>query len=141
MERVPSGRNWTRREVLALPLLAALTSCRRPYDRGSFVLPARSSVGLFPAADYHADFADVIFRGLQTMGVEVRGRRVLLKPNLVEYENGSCINTHPLIVAGAAVAMLRAGASSVTVGEGPGHRRDTEYLLVSSGLIIAVSDG
>jgi uncharacterized protein (DUF362 family) len=91
-------------------------------------------MGLFPAADYRVDFADLIYRGLQTLRVDVRGKRVLLKPNLVEYENGSCINTNPLVVAGAAVAMLRAGAASVAVGEGPGHRRDIEYLLVSSGL-------
>ena len=91
-------------------------------------------MGLFSAADYRADFADVICRGLETLRIDVRGKRVLLKPNLVEYENGSCINTNPLVVAGAAVAMLRAGAASVAVGEGPGHRRDIEYLLVSSGL-------
>jgi uncharacterized protein (DUF362 family) len=134
----PSLRSdWTRREILALPFVgavAAASACRSRFDRAAFVLPARSAVGLFPAADYRVDLADVIYRGLHTLRVEVRGKRVLLKPNLVEYENGSCINTHPLVVAGAAVAMLRAGAASVAVGEGPGHRRDIEYLLVSSGL-------
>jgi uncharacterized protein (DUF362 family) len=37
-------------------------------------------------------------------------------------------------VAGAAAAFLKAGAREVVVGEGPGHRRDIEYLLVSTGL-------
>lgn len=134
MERMPLRSEWTRRQILALPLVAAVAACRSRYDRRAFVVPSRSEVGLFPAADYRVDFADLIYRGLETMRVNVRGRRVLLKPNLVEYENGSCINTNPLVVAGAAVAMLRAGAASVTVGEGPGHRRDIEYLLVSSGL-------
>ena len=125
----------TRRELLALPLGLALAACqRRPYRAADFVLPARSSVGLFPAANYSVDLADVIFRGLQTVGVGVRGKRVLLKPNLVEYDNGSCINTNPMVVVAAADAMLRAGAASVAVGEGPGHRRDIEYLLVASGL-------
>jgi uncharacterized protein (DUF362 family) len=127
----------SRRELLALPLagaVAALAACRAPYDRRAFAVPARSAVGLFPAADYRVDFADLIYRGLETLRVDVRGKRVLLKPNLVEYENGSCINTNPLVVAGAAIAMLRAGAASIAVGEGPGHRRDTEYLVVSSGL-------
>lgn len=68
------------------------------------------------------------------MGLDVRGRRVLLKPNLVEYESGTIINTHPTVVVGAAEALLRAGAREVAVGEGPGHRRDTEYLLEASGL-------
>ena len=132
-----SRSEWTRREILALPFAAALaaaTACRPRFDRAAFAVPVRSAVGLFPAADYRVDLADVIYRGLQTLRVDVRGKRVLLKPNLVEYENGSCINTNPLVVAGAAVAMLRAGAASVAVGEGPGHRRDIEYLLVSSGL-------
>lgn len=129
----PAG--FTRREMLALPLGLAVAACSRPpYDRSRFVVPPRSAVGLFPAADYRADFTDLISRGLSTLRVDVRGKRVLLKPNLVEYESGTCINTHPLVVAGAAVAILRAGAASVVVAEGPGHRRDIEYLLISSGL-------
>ena len=91
-------------------------------------------MGLFAASGYGADLADVISRGLDILRPAVRGRRVLLKPNLVEYEAGTAINTNPLVVAGAAVAFLRAGASEVLVGEGPGHRRDTEYLLLASGL-------
>jgi uncharacterized protein (DUF362 family) len=66
--------------------------------------------------------------------VDVSGRRVFLKPNMVEYEPGTIINTNPLVVAGAIVAFQRAGASEVVVGEGPGHRRDTEYLLTRTGL-------
>jgi uncharacterized protein (DUF362 family) len=59
---------------------------------------------------------------------------VFLKPNMVEYELGTAINTHPHVIAGAAIACQRAGASQVVVGEGPGHRRDIEYLLTSTGL-------
>jgi uncharacterized protein (DUF362 family) len=91
-------------------------------------------MGLFPASSYDVDLADVIFRGLVELGVDVRGRSVLLKPNMVEYEQEQAINTHPLVVAGAAVALRRAGARQVVVGEGPGHRRDIEYLLTSTGL-------
>jgi uncharacterized protein (DUF362 family) len=91
-------------------------------------------MGLFPAADYSVDFADVIGRGLRELGVNVAGKRVLLKPNMVEYEPGTAINTHPLVVAGAAVACRRAGAADVVVAEGPGHRRDIEYLITSNGL-------
>ncbi|HEX5070872.1 MAG TPA: DUF362 domain-containing protein [Vicinamibacterales bacterium] len=127
----------TRRELLkALPLAAALASCgpRPPYRRSDFVLGDRSAVGLYPAAAYDVDFSDVIFRGLQDFRLDVRGRSVLLKPNLVEYAPGTVINTHPLVVAGAATAFLRAGARQVVVGEAPGHRRDIEYLLSVTGL-------
>lgn len=117
---------------LALPALAA--ACTRPYDPRSFTLPERSAVGLFPASSYATDFADIIFRGLRELRVNMAGRRVFLKPNLIEYEPGTAINTHPLVVAGAAIACKRAGAADVVVGEGPGHRRDIEYLLSATGL-------
>jgi uncharacterized protein (DUF362 family) len=135
---------WSRREFLSVPLgagaaLAAgsLAACRRggpPFVEADFRVPSRSAVGIFPAADYTVDLADVIGRGLAALGVDVRGKSVLLKPNIVEYEAGHAINTHPLVVAGAAVALRRAGARAVVVGEGPGHRRDIEYLLTSTGL-------
>ena len=117
----------------ALPLVGL--ACRRPpYDAAAFRVPDRSQVGLFPAADYAVDFSDVIGRGFRELGVDLSGRRVLLKPNMVEYEPGTAINTHPHVVAGAAIACQRAGALEVVVGEGPGHRRDIEYLLSSTGL-------
>jgi len=134
----PLQAGISRRTFLTLPLAASVaTACRRsepPFVESEFVLPERSAVGLFPAARYDLDLADVVFRGLGELGVDVRGRSVLLKPNLVEYEEGQAINTHPMVVVGAAEAMRRAGASRVLVGEGPGHRRDIEYLLGSTGL-------
>lgn len=133
---MPSGPKITRRELLkALPLAALLTSCNRmPYRRSDFHVPARSAVAVLPAPTYDVDFADLISRGLREFDVNVTGRSVLLKPNLVEYAPGTVINTHPLVVAGAATAFLRAGAREVVVGEAPGHRRDIEYLLAVTGL-------
>ena len=124
-----------RRFLAAMSLPLFIGGCeRQPYDRRRFTMPARSAVGLFPAANYAVDFADLVFRGFRELGVDVRGRRVLLKPNMVEYERGAAIKTHPLVVAGAAAACQRAGAADVVVGEAPGHRRDIEYLIVSTGL-------
>ena len=127
----------SRRDFLkALPLAAlAASSCRRdPYRRGDFVLPARSPVAILPAPTYDADLTGIIARGLDLVGAQVRGKRVFLKPNVVEYEANTAINTHPRVVAAAADAFLRAGAREVVVGEGPGHRRDMEYLLAGTGL-------
>ena len=116
-----------------VPLIAG--ACRAaPYNRDAFVLPDRSSVALLPASDYSADFSDLIFRGLRTLNLDLSGQRVLLKPNMVEYEIDTAINTHPHVIVGAAIACRRAGAASVVVAEGPGHRRDIEYLLASTGL-------
>jgi uncharacterized protein (DUF362 family) len=91
-------------------------------------------VALLPAASYDADLTDLISRGLTMLGPDVRGKRVLLKPNMVEYEANTAINTHPHVVAAAATALLKAGAREVVVGEGPGHRRDIEYLLAGTGM-------
>ena len=125
--------------TLAVPLVAA--GCeRRRYDPRRFSRPARAAVGLFPAAGYSVDFADLISRGFRELAFDLRGKRVLLKPNMVEYEPGTAINTHPLVVAGAAVACRRAGAAEVVVAEGPGHRRDIEYLLSATGLADHLKD-
>ena len=126
-----------RRDFLkAVPLAAAAAaSCRRdPYNRADFVLPAQSRVALLPAPSYDADLTSTIGHGLDLLGVSVRDRRVFLKPNMVEYEANTAINTHPAVIAAAAEALLKAGAREVVVGEGPGHRRDIEYLLEGTGL-------
>ncbi|MCA1563036.1 MAG: DUF362 domain-containing protein [Acidobacteria bacterium] len=134
-ERLP-GMCLSRREflgALTVPLVASACK-RRPYDGRQFNVPERSSVTLLPVSSYDADLSDVIGRALADLGVDVRGRRVFLKPNLVEYEPGTAINTDPRVIIGAAVAFRRAGAAEIVVGEGPGHRRDSEYLITRTGL-------
>jgi uncharacterized protein (DUF362 family) len=97
-------------------------------------------MAILPASSYDADLTDVITRGLDLLGVSVAGRRVLLKPNMVEYESKAAINTHPHVVAAAALAFQKAGAREIVVGEGPGHRRDIEYLLAGTGLDDVLQD-
>ena len=101
-----AGLRISRRQfvgALTIPLVAAGCS-RRPYDPRRFSKPDRSPVALLSAPSYDVDFSDLIGRGLRELGVDVRGRRVFLKPNMVEYEPGTAINTNPLVVIGAAVA-------------------------------------
>ncbi|MEZ5319347.1 MAG: DUF362 domain-containing protein [Vicinamibacterales bacterium] len=134
----------SRRAFLGTPLAAAVAAaCGRepaPYRSSDFARPDRSAVALLDAPSYDSDLADLIGRGLRELGVAVRDRRVLLKPNLVEYEPGEAINTHPRVIAGAIVALRRAGAREVVVAEGPGHRRDVEYLLTATGLADDLGD-
>jgi len=93
----------------------------------------RSRVAILNAESYTQNLELILRDGLSLFQLDVRGKRVLLKPNLVDYVAGSHINTHPLLVAAAAECFRRLGAYSVTVGEGPGHQRDTELVLVESG--------
>ena len=126
----------TRRAFLgSLTLTATAVACRRvPYDRRQFVVPASSAMALYDAPNYGVDFKGLISRGLAELGIDVRGRRVFLKPNMVEFESESVINTNPAVIVGAALAFRAAGAQSVVIGEGPGHRRDMEYLVTGTGL-------
>jgi uncharacterized protein (DUF362 family) len=66
------------------------------------------------------------------------GRKVLLKPNLVEPRR-DCpqMTTHPAVVIAVAEAFHRHGAA-VRVGEAPGHVRDTQMALFESGVGAAI---
>jgi len=65
--------------------------------------------------------------------LDVRGKRVVLKPNLVEFDQNTVINTHPKMVHAALEAFRAAGAADVRVAEGPGHRRVTLDLADAAG--------
>jgi uncharacterized protein (DUF362 family) len=111
-----------------------------PFDQAAFPEPSRSAVAVLRADRYDDDLEGVLLDGLRLVEADVRGRSVLLKPNLVEFFRGSFINTDPRMVVAAAYALRRLGASSVVVAEGPGHRRDTEAVVVASGLRDALDD-
>jgi uncharacterized protein (DUF362 family) len=96
----------------------------------------QSAVHIAPVADYNADLADVLRRQYEDFRARVplAGKRVVLKPNLVEYHRDKVINTHPHVV-GAVIELCKSeGAAEVIVAEGPGHWRNVEYLVAASGL-------
>ncbi len=99
-------------------------------------LDAQTRVHVAPAGDYNADLADVLRRQYEDFRerVPLKGKRVVLKPNLVEYHRDKVINTHPHVVAAAIELCRREGAAEVLVAEGPGHWRNVEHLVAASGL-------
>jgi uncharacterized protein (DUF362 family) len=126
--------------VTAAGLIGAnlLRRPERPWDDAAFPPIGQARVAVLKAASYDADLETIVEDGLREVGADVRGRSVLLKPNLVEYDATTAINTDPRLVAAAVLAFQRLGAASVTVAEGPGHRRDTEYVVRQSGLFDAL---
>jgi len=88
-----------------------------------------SRVAILKAADYRADFLQLLDQGLREFKLNVAGKSVLLKPNFVGLDPLGVINTHPAIVAGARECFLRLGASRVVIAEGPALVRDTEDIL------------
>lgn len=138
-EQPGTTRGLTRRQAMQVLAGAGLTlaaggfGCRSPFEARQ-----KAQVFVAKAADYRADLADILGRALAELGVtdqEIKGKRILLKPNLVEpHATAAHINTHPLVIRAAAETFLRLGAASVTVAEGAGHRRDALLVLEESGL-------
>src|SRR2546422_9065643 len=96
--------------------------------------PKRSRVAILHADQYSDKLDELVYDGLRLFNLDVRGKSVLLKPNIVEYIPGRPVNTDTRLIGAAAEAFLRLDAATVTVGEGPGHHRDTDLLLHETGL-------
>jgi uncharacterized protein (DUF362 family) len=99
-------------------------------------LAPQTAVHIAPVNDYNADLADVLRRQYEAFREQVplKGKRVVLKPNLVEYRRERVINTHPNVIAAAIELCKREEAAEIIVAEGPGHWRNAEYLISASGL-------
>ena len=92
-----------------------------------------STVSIVRAPAYDQSIYERVKRMLSAHNLDVRSRRVLLKPNLVEFEPESSINTNPLLVHAVMESFREMGASSVRIAEGPGHRRNTLDLADAAG--------
>jgi uncharacterized protein (DUF362 family) len=127
----------TRRDfVIGSAALAAGTAVTAPFllpKYHSDQRPKRSRVAILHTQQYSQELDQIVFAGLRLFPINVTGKTVVLKPNLVDYIPGDAINTHPLLVLAAAESFRRLGAKSVLVAEGPGHQRDTQLVLSQSG--------
>jgi uncharacterized protein (DUF362 family) len=129
-----------RREFLkgsaAISLSPWLNACDQTprWERDAYIRSKNSQVAILAAESYSKSLRDIIERGIKLFRLETRGKRVLLKPNLVEFDPNGVINTHPAVIEATIDAFKTLGARDVIVAEGPGHRRDNEYLLTASGL-------
>jgi uncharacterized protein (DUF362 family) len=133
----------TRRRFLgATAAAAAAAGCGRTpgWDRAVYRKTERSRVAILPALDYAVPLTDVVLQGIRQFRIPVVGRKIVLKPNQVEFDPAGVINTHPAVIAAAVEAFRRLGAREVVVAEGPGHRRDTEHLVAASGLFRTLTD-
>jgi uncharacterized protein (DUF362 family) len=134
MAAVEGRRRMNRREWMACGLAAAACTRRRPQ-----AWRRKEPVFVLKAESYERELASEIRRAVEATGIAVRGKTVLLKPNLVEFSRATAINTHPVFVAAVMEALLSLGAADVRIGEGPGHRRDTWTLAEEAGYFAAIS--
>lgn len=134
------GWRPSRREMLGVGgvavvgggVMAGLTQLRQ--NEGG----RRAEVFIARADRYDTHLVETIAAGLAELGIRrecVHGKRVLLKPNLVETAIGKQhINTHPSVVVAAVEAFRRLDVADVFVAEGQGHRRDSWIVLDESGM-------
>jgi uncharacterized protein (DUF362 family) len=136
---LPVRATWTRRNFIkaiaigGIAIMAGLAFLRRIKKK-----EPRVETFIASQTDYGTDIRQPILYGFKELGItsaEINGKRVLLKPNLVEPHLGiSHINTHPSVIRAAVEAFLYLGAAKVLVAEGAGHQRDSLRVLEESGL-------
>ncbi|HTC34102.1 MAG TPA: DUF362 domain-containing protein [Bryobacteraceae bacterium] len=119
----------TRRKFAGLSAAAVIGTYAGMKLRRPEKLPdgpaGKSAVSIMRARSYSDDLVSRMLAGIRECGLDVRGKRVLLKPNLVEFDAATVINTDAAVIAAALEVFHQLGASEVKIGEGPGHRRDT----------------
>ena len=109
-------------------LIRGLGAMRQPPEFGA--------VHIGKAADYDADLLAVLKAQYEHYRphLPLAGKRVVLKPNLVEYRKAQVINTDPRFIDAVIQLCKAEGAAEIIVAEGPGHWRNVEFLVEESGL-------
>jgi uncharacterized protein (DUF362 family) len=133
----PTRRAWTKAAGMAAAGVAAtgtLESCAHPPPRSQEWAP----VSIYRAAAYSEELYALMRRIIAEHALDVRGKRVVLKPNLVEFDAHTVINTNPKLVHAALEAFRAGGAAEVRIAEGPGHRRVTLDLADAGGYFATV---
>jgi len=129
---------FDRRKCLAGGIAAAAVASTGLIHR---YRETRASVFVAGNQRYDGPLDRTIRDGLLATGLDptqLRGKRVLLKPNLVEPARAAPqMTTHPAVVA-AVAAVFHRWKAHVVVGEAPGHVHDTEWALVESGMREAI---
>jgi len=99
-------------------------------------LPALSAVHIARASSYDEPLAEILAGQFEHFRatVPLKGKRVVLKPNLVEFHRDKVINTDIRVVDAVIELCKREGAAEITVAEAPGHWRNVQFLVKESGL-------
>lgn len=104
-----------------------LSGCQRSLES------RRSRVAIVKVPHYSLEIKNALFPYFQRFDLRLKGKRVLLKPNLVDCHGpGEAVFTHPAVLA-AAIELFGDLGADVIVAEAPGLRRDTNTLLHLSG--------
>lgn len=104
-------------------------------EQAAMKISGRSSVALVKAESYQDDLVAKIEEYMPLLDVQsFESKRVVVKPNMVEFKPGKPVTTNPNVLKAFIKVLENQGAKEVVVAEGPGHMRDTEFLLDATGL-------
>ena len=90
-----------------------------------------SRVMIRKAARYEEGLLALIHESLSEFALPIKGKTILLKPNLVGLDPKGVMNTHPAVIAATRECFLKMGASRVLIGDGPALDRDTQAIIES----------
>lgn len=133
-----TGRPMTRRDLIralgisAVP--AVLEGCRgRTKKTSASGRPLQ--VALVPCPGYDPEtLLEALRAGWgSTRPPEVRGKRVLIKPNMVDVSPDRPIHTDARLIEALILHLGDLGAGEIVIAEGTSHNRDSEYLFRQSG--------
>ena len=132
----------TRRGILrvlgasAVSILPSLVpaGCRKEKSNHPGKKPLHR-VHIAPCPEYDPEgLLGAIRTGWQsTRPPNVRGKRVVIKPNIADFSENRPIHTEPLLVEALALHLRELGAGEIILAEGPPQNRDTEWLFRKSG--------
>ncbi len=96
---------------------------------------APSAVGILRADSYADDLFSIMKNNVDLLNkADFKGKFVILKPNMVECPAGRPVTTNAAVLKAAVKLADYLGAAKIAVAEGPGHMRDTESILASTGI-------
>ena len=135
-------KHLTRREFVRLAGTSALTvgpaasiyarsgQALKPVSSGS-----RHQVALVPCPDYSPSTLGAAIREgwRSSRPPDVKGKRVVIKPNIADFAPDKPIHTDTRIVESLILLLKSQGALEIILAEGPPHNRDTEWLFRATG--------
>jgi len=128
---MPGGRRpITRRDFLSISAGlsggAMLSGCLRRSA-------SRPRVAVVKVPRYFPGIRDLLLPHFRRFELQLKGKRVLIKPNLVDAHGpDETVFTHPAVLA-AAIELFGGLGANVVIAEGSGLRRDLNTLLHHSG--------
>ena len=110
-----------------------LLACDRKKESKKILNKYQVAIVACPSYDDEKILNAIKLGWQKTKPPRVENKKVIIKPNLVEFSVKRPINTDVRLVKALVRFLQELGAREVIIAEGPGHRRDTEAVWKKAG--------